>query len=176
MVVVIIGVPDSGKSQMAEQRAMELANNSRKYYIATMIPFGEEGEKRVQKHRKMRAGKGFETIECPVNLGDRVDSFKDFSEATCLLECMSNLVGNEMHGEKSYTEDELIEQIVSDVGKLCAVAENVVIVSNSFDKDGEGYDEDTRNYVRALDRVNDRLKDLSDETYEFSGGNWMRTR
>ncbi len=176
MVVVIIGVPDSGKSQMAESRAMEIAGNCRKYYIATMIPFGEAGKRRVHKHRKMRAGKGFETIECPINLGCIASSIVDISEATCLLECMSNLVGNEMHGEKRYSEDELIEHIVSDTAKLCNAARNVVIVSNSFDKDGEGYDEDTRNYVRALERVNDRLKNLSDETYEYMDGNWMRTR
>lgn len=176
MVVVIIGVPESGKSQMAEKRAVELAGDCRKYYIATMIPFGEEGEKRVLKHRQMRAGKEFETIECPVNLGKMVDSMENPAKATCLLECMSNLVGNEMHGDIRYSEDELVEHIISDVRKLCESSQNVVIVSNSFDKDGDGYDEDTRNYVRALDRVNDRLKELSDETYEYTGGSWMKTR
>lgn len=176
MVVLIIGVPDSGKSQMAEDRAMELSQGEKKYYIATMIPFGEEGKRRIQKHRAMREGKGFETIECPVNLGKMLSGINDLSEATCLVECMSNLVGNEMHGDVKYGENELVEHIAGDMSRLCEAARNVVIVSNSFAKDDEGYDEDTRNYVRAIDLVNDRLKELSDEIYEFVDDNWTRTK
>ena len=176
MVVLIIGVPDSGKSRMAEDRAMELAAGAHKYYIATMIPFGQEGKERVAKHRKQRQGKGFETIECPANLGNEVEDIKDIEGATCLLECMSNLVGNEMHGEVSYSEEELVEHIAEDTGKLCNRAQNVVIVSNSFPLEGEGYDEDTRNYVRAMELVNKELKKLSDETYEFVDGKWNRTK
>ena len=40
------------------------------YYIATMQPFGKEAEERIRKHRAMRAGKGFEPIECPGGLRD----------------------------------------------------------------------------------------------------------
>ena len=176
MVVLIIGVPDSGKSKRAEDRAMELAAGAQKYYIATMIPFGQEGQERVEKHRNMRMGKGFETIECPSGLGDKIDDIRGIESATCLLECMSNLVGNEMHGEISYSEDELVEHIARDIRKLCDRAQNVVIVSNSFPLEGEGYDEDTRNYVRVMELVNQELKKISDETYEFSCGKWNRTK
>ena len=44
MVVLIIGIPDSGKSKMAEKWAVRLSNGGRKFYIATMIPFGEDGQ------------------------------------------------------------------------------------------------------------------------------------
>ena len=33
-------------------------------YVATMRPFDEEGEKRIERHRRMRDGKGFLTVEC----------------------------------------------------------------------------------------------------------------
>ena len=49
-----------------------------------------------QRHRKMRAGKGFETVECYTGLKNL-----DFPEnAVVLLECMSNLAANEMFEEK----------------------------------------------------------------------------
>ena len=63
MICMILGTPDSGKSKRAEDLTLKLSGNDKKYYIATMIPFGKEGEERVKKHRNMRAGKGFETIE-----------------------------------------------------------------------------------------------------------------
>ena len=89
MIIVVIGTPDSGKSALAEKLCCELAGSMKKYYIATMVPYGEEGLKRVAKHRKMREGKGFETIERPVSL-DRIDDSVFEEECTCLLECVSN--------------------------------------------------------------------------------------
>lgn len=68
MFVLIIGTPDSGKSERAERLISDLAGDYPKFYIATMIPYGEEGKSRVEKHRAMREGKGFETIECPNNI------------------------------------------------------------------------------------------------------------
>ena len=43
MTVLIIGTPDSGKSEKAEEIALSLSQGKKKYYIATMIPYGEAG-------------------------------------------------------------------------------------------------------------------------------------
>ena len=40
-----------------------------RYYIATMEVFGEEGRKKVERHKKLRQGKGFITIESPKDVG-----------------------------------------------------------------------------------------------------------
>ena len=73
MLAVITGGSGSGKSEYAERVATSLAKRDGLplYYIATMRPFGEEGKRRVERHRKLRAGKGFETIECYVNLKEQ---------------------------------------------------------------------------------------------------------
>lgn len=176
MVALIIGIPDSGKSRMAEDMAVSLSGNSRRYYIATMIPFGEEGQKRIEKHRRLRKGKGFETIECPEDLGRKLSLVDGIAGSTCLLECMSNLVGNEMHKGGALCGDELVAQIVRDVKSLCQRAKNVVIVSNSFPMEAPGYDDDTRNYVRALFQVNEELKKISDEIYVFEEGTWLKEK
>ncbi|MDD5945658.1 MAG: bifunctional adenosylcobinamide kinase/adenosylcobinamide-phosphate guanylyltransferase, partial [Clostridia bacterium] len=91
MVVMITGGSGSGKSELAENIAAALSKG-RLIYIAAMIPRGDEGRKRVERHRKMRADKGFETVERYTALAKY-----DFdAESTVLLECMSNLLANEM--------------------------------------------------------------------------------
>ena len=63
MFALIFGGSGSGKSEYAEKLSCELAQKNEKYYIATMIPYGEEGKKRVERHKKLREGKDFYTIE-----------------------------------------------------------------------------------------------------------------
>ena len=68
MTVLIIGHPDSGKSELAERMVTEISAPGERIYLATMIPYGEDGAARVEKHRKMREGKGFTTIEAPFDI------------------------------------------------------------------------------------------------------------
>ena len=65
MMVVVTGASGSGKSEYAEGVAVKLAGKGDLYYLATMRVYGEEGVRRVERHRKLRAGKGFQTAECP---------------------------------------------------------------------------------------------------------------
>ncbi|WP_026497626.1 bifunctional adenosylcobinamide kinase/adenosylcobinamide-phosphate guanylyltransferase [Butyrivibrio sp. WCD2001] len=190
MIVFVLGIPDSGKSSKAEEIAVRLAGDGQKIYIATMIPFGEEGKKRVEKHRKLREGKGFETIECPVKIQSLIEDFSVYSDNstktenksgihpqsqdTCLLECMSNLVGNEMHSDDNskLSDDEFVKYITQSVKAFGKSVKNLVIVSNSFSLEGEGYDEDTKRYTRLIDLVNNDLKKYADEVYEFLDERW----
>ncbi len=169
MIYLVLGTPDSGKSRRAEDLVAEIAGNGPKYYIATMIPFGESGKERVKKHRKMREGKSFETIEKTVKVHELIDELGNLPKATCLLECMSNLVGNEMHEEQNLPKscEEIADYITESVMSLAQQAENMVIVANSFPLEGEGYDEDTKKYVRIVDMVNKNLKSRVDKTYEL---------
>ena len=172
MVTLIIGVPDSGKSQIAEDLAMKLAGERRKYYIATMVPFGETGQERIQKHRMQRDGKGFHTLECPLDVHTIVDQMEP--DATVLLECMSNLLGNEIYAEKNQDVEsqELLEHIfvgVKSISKACA---HLVIVSNEFAMEDPNYDEETRYYVSMMHEMNLKLRDFADDIYEYTEGEW----
>ncbi len=106
MMTVITGVSASGKSEYAERRASELADGGALYYAATMEPYGEEGRQRVERHRRLREGKGFVTIECYRGIGRALDGVDaaDRREATVLVECMSNLLANEMFSRAAEPE------------------------------------------------------------------------
>ena len=86
----------TGKSALAEELAMNTGDATR-YYLATMEVFDNEGSMRVERHRKARAGKGFITVEKPYDIWDLEGEVMDIGSATVLLECVSNLVGNEMN-------------------------------------------------------------------------------
>ena len=57
MITLIIGGSGSGKSAYAENYVLEQAKNLPKYYIATMQIYDAEGERKVERHRRLRAGK-----------------------------------------------------------------------------------------------------------------------
>lgn len=95
MIVLVLGGPKSGKSLLAEELCLALGD-SEKYYLATMRVMDHEGALRVEKHRKQREGKGFVTIERGRDITGAVKDMAHPEAATVLLECVSNLVGNEL--------------------------------------------------------------------------------
>ena len=108
MIALIIGGSGSGKSAYAEKLVKQISQNNR-IYIATMRVWDKESENRVERHRTQRAELGFETIECPVNLGD----IQLPEDATVLLEDIPNLVANEM-----FDENGDVCRIIPALGKL----------------------------------------------------------
>lgn len=104
MMYLIIGGSGSGKSAYAEELLFSLSDAGKKYYIATMQVCDEESRRRVQKHRKQREGKRFDTIEQPVHVSGALTQM-DAGKKSAMLECVSNLVANEMFAKDIYAED-----------------------------------------------------------------------
>ena len=71
--ILIIGGSGSGKSACAEEYAAALSEDSRRYYIATMRVNNNEGQAKVERHKRMRRDKGFNTIEQPVAIEKVMD-------------------------------------------------------------------------------------------------------
>lgn len=164
MMVLVTGGSGSGKSAYAEDRVLAFGDAPR-IYIATMYPFDAESLKRVERHRKMRCGKGFETIECYTGL-------KNISlpaGSTVLLECMSNLVANEMFREDGAGE-KAVEMIMEGICAAEEQSENLVIVTNEIFSETTGYEGDTERYREYLGRVNQMLAEEADEVVEVVYG------
>ena len=187
MITLVTGGSGSGKSAYAE--SLLSSCEGIRYYIATMQIYDAEGEKKVERHRKLRAGKGFLTIESPMNVGKirfacageaeqaqyrqgaerKVQG--SFGKKSALLECMSNLTANEMFtkdGMKS--AEEVVEKIVSEIQTISKKLDNLVIVTNNVFEDGVIYDAGTMEYLRALGRINAALARLADRVAEVVVG------
>ena len=165
MIIFIYGGSGSGKSAYAESRVVKFDGD--KYYIATMQVYDEEGISRVNKHRSMRDGKGFITKECPKD----IDKLAYEISGNGLIECMSNLVANEMFDSKMQVDAQaVIDKIYKAVVKLDSSLDNMVIVSNNVFEDGKEYDASTREYLDALAGINIRLAAYADEVYEVVAG------
>lgn len=175
MITLIYGGSSSGKSAFAEDYACGL-NCRKKYYMATMAATDPESLERINRHRSLRDGKEFETLEYAYDIGNasakiNSDAMKKEGENVLLLECMSNLVANEMFKDgEIFPSDFCINKILDDLKKLSRYVENIVIVSNNVFEDSVSYDEGTRDYLRALGKINQRITTVADEVYEVVVG------
>ncbi len=166
MITLIIGYPDSGKSAMAERMVTEMSEPGERVYLATMIPFGQEGRDRIARHRKLREGKGFRTVEAPFDVRNAVTALEqegiELQNMTVLLECVSNLTANELF-ERHTGRDELVLRLCADIRAVAEMCRNLVIVTNHFEIE-DGFDEDTRIYAETLDKLNEEMSRFADNT------------
>ena len=184
MIYMVIGTQNSGKSELAEKLAMETGDDN-KIYLATMKIYDKSGHERVKKHRLQREGKGFITIEHEYNLLAVLDKIDTPKETTILLECVSNLVGNELFENKAWNEKllkhlndpdlydrkkEFADIISKDIKNLSGQISNLIIVTNEYDYEGSNYDDETRLYVELLSMVNERIIRFSDKVYDLRKG------
>ena len=173
MLMMVTGGSGSGKSAYAESLLSGFENIRSRYYIATMQVYGEEGKKRVERHRRLRAGKGFITSEQTVQIEQALKKFKDSDKMSyaALVECVSNLTANEMFDENGQrSEDEVVRRVVSGLKVLSQSVRELVIVTNNVFDDGITYDESTMAYIRALARINIELAAWADEVTEVVAG------
>lgn len=164
MVTLVTGGAASGKSEYAEELCLR-QNSGQLIYIATMMPYGDESLEKIKKHKLMRKEKEFKTIECLYDL----QSINVEKNSTVIVECISNLLANEMYCENR-NKEKAVSEIIEGINKLKKDAENVVIVTNEIFSDGNNYDYDTKKYIENLGLINEKLAELSDNVVEIVYG------
>ncbi len=164
MFLVVTGGSGSGKSAYAESRIVDWQGSVR-YYLATMACYDEETKKRIARHRAMRAGKGFTTIERPLDLV----GLKLAQSGDVLLECMSNLSANECF-DPAGAGEAAFAAITAGIEAVLAQCDNLLVVTNEIFSDGIQYDEMTEAYLRLLGRINSWMAERADEVVEVVCG------
>ena len=155
MLTLVVGGAASGKSAYAECLVLQTALP--RYYLATMQVWDAECAARVEKHRRMRAEKQFETLECPLHLG----TVHLPARGTALLEDLGNLTANELY-DPAGAGKAAASAILDGLDKLAAQCEHLVVVSNEVFSGGANYAGDTDRYLKALAQVNNALAARAD--------------
>ncbi len=158
MLIVITGGAASGKSAHAERILCERAAEGKRLYLATMQPFGAVAQARMRRHHKLRAGKGFETVERYTGL-DKLVLDKPYDGI--LLECMSNLLANEQFSPEG-AGGQAVSAILSGIEALQRQCKDLVIVTNEIFSDGEVYPAETMQYMQMLGQLNCALAARAD--------------
>ena len=155
VLTLVIGGAASGKSEYAE--SLVLRSALPRYYLATMQVWDAECAARVEKHRRMRAAKQFETVECPLHL----DAVHLPACGTALLEDLGNLTANELY-DPAGAGPQTAQAILSGLDAVYAQCETLIVVSNEVFSGGADYAGDTGRYLKALAQVNNALAARAD--------------
>lgn len=162
MTYLVIGGSASGKSTFAESIVSRLPGP--RYYIATMEPWDEECRARIEKHRRQRAGLGFETVE---HYGD-LRSLTLPQRGTVLLECMGNLTANVLFGsQKAEDPFPAVQQGLESLIDQCG---HLIVVTNEVFSDGRIYDDSTMAYLDLLAALNRHMAARFDHVFEVVCG------
>ncbi len=158
MIILIAGTADSGKSSYAEKIFQEL-DGTPKIYLATAEIIDDEMHERVKRHKLMRRGKGFVTVERPRNLAG-----VSIPEGACvLIESLTTWTANEMFGGD-------VNTILHDFMSITQRAKHTVIVADDIFSDGVTYDELTEKYMRTLGELLVKIAAVSDRVIECFAG------
>lgn len=162
MLIVVAGGAASGKSEHAERLLCEAAPPGQRLYVAAMQPFGEAARRRIERHRALRAGKGFDTVERYTDLAGFVPTRR---YEGVLLECLPNLLDNELFSPEGAGEDaaQTVEDGVSALASRCGT---LIVVTGELFSDGRAYPPETTRYLRLLAGLGRALAARADAAYE----------
>ena len=162
MLIFVTGGSGSGKSAFAESLIVR-SGLEKRAYIATMEPFGAEGQARIARHRALRAGKGFVTLERTRDLA----GLSVPPGCAALLEDLTNLFANEWFGA---SPTGAADRVLRGVEHLRSAAALTVVVGNDLFSDGMDYDEETLRYLSALAALGCAVAGLANAVYEVVCG------
>jgi len=157
MRVFYFGGQKSGKSKLAEKRAIKLSS-SKPYYIATYNnSYGDsEMETRIEKHQLQRKD-NFITIE---EQKDLVSVIEDNN--TYLIDCISMWLLNNLENE----EESLLKQIDT----ICKTNANLVFVLNDVNSGVIPMDKISRKFVDLTGIIGQKIASQCNEVYEVKFG------
>lgn len=185
MMELVTGGSGSGKSAYAEEMLCSLDSSpdrgqgkengtqrdGQRYYIATMPPWDKETEKKIERHRAMRSGRGFHTLEWYTDLEGKLEreGCPCLEKADILVECLSNLTANEMYMEEG-TGENAADAVIRGILCLRDRCRNLVVVTNDVFSESAEDSSEMRRYKETLGRINCALAEAADRVTEVVCG------
>ena len=173
MTCFVSGGAKCGKSSLAQNLAVKLADGGKRYYVATLIPGGAEDDERIRKHLADRDGMDFETVECFRNILDCLDTADQ--DGAFLVDSVTSLVQNALFpAEKNYEIDiDAAKRCADELVKFACTVRQVVFVSDYIYSAAERYSESTEQYRKCLADVDRRLARICDTVVEVAAGQYI---
>lgn len=177
MTYFISGGAKSGKSSLAQNLTVALANGGKRYYIATMISSGKEDDERIRRHIADRDGMGFETVECFKNILDCLENVD--TDGAFLVDSVTALLQNALFPvEKNYELDpDAAKRCSDELVEFAGKVRHAVFVSDYIYSDAERYAEryaeTTERYRKCLADIDRRLAQVCDTVVEVSAGQYI---
>ncbi len=135
MTALVFGGAASGKSECGEKLVCSLPRTGELIYLATMEPFGPEAEARIRRHRELRAGRGFSTLERARDLAGRPLP----SGGTVLLEDLGNLAANELFSGTDMDPEGAFLRIRDGLQAVRVQSEHLVVISNDLHREAAAW-------------------------------------
>ena len=170
MIVFISGGAKCGKSSLAQELTVALADGGKCYYVATMISTGAEDDERIRRHIADRDGMGFETVECFQNILSIAEA-----DGTFLVDNVTSLIQNSLFPiERNYEMDlSGASRCADELVKFAHTVRHAVFVSDYIYSDAERYSESTEMYRKCLADIDRRLAQICDTVVEVSAGQYI---
>ena len=173
MTYFISGGAKCGKSTLAQNLTVALADGGKHYYVATMISSGKEDDDRIRRHIADRDGMGFETVECFRNIMDTLVTAD--RSGTFLVDSVTALIQNALFPvEKHYEMDlEAAARCADELIDFSHTVRHVIFVSDYIYSDAEVFSESTEMYRKCLADIDRALAQVCDTVVEVSAGQYI---
>lgn len=161
---LITGGSRSGKSAYAQAQAESIPSRGRTY-VATCPVLDEEMRERIERHRRLRDGRGWHTVEAPVELAEAVAQAptKHVVLVDCLTLWINNLLYLAAQSGTGLDEDELA-RLAEELARACrGRIEPVILVTNEVGMSIVPENALARRYRDLVGRCNQVLAAAADE-------------
>ena len=173
MTYFVSGGAKCGKSYLAQNLAVALADGGKHYYVATMISSGKEDDDRIRRHIADRDGMGFETVECFRNILDCLETAD--ADGAFLVDSVTALLQNALFPvEKNYELDpDAAKRCSDELVEFAGKVRHAVFVSDYIYSDAERHSETTERYRKCLADIDCRLACICDTVVEVGAGQYI---
>lgn len=123
-VVLVTGGARSGKSSFAETLAK--TSGVSKAYLATAPVLDEEMAARVAKHRELRSGDGWTTVEEPFDLAGAINRCSG-SYDVVLIDCLTLWINNLLYRDEQ-TDEAAVKRLCDELKNACDRFDGTVVM------------------------------------------------
>lgn len=160
-ITLVTGGQRSGKSAFAMEMALKECKNP--IYLATSRVYDDEHAKRIERHKRDREGKNWETIEEDLTL-----SKHDVSGRVVVIDCVTLWTTNNF---SDLSDDErCLQKLKDDFDSFSSKGAHFIFVTNEIGMCEQSQNDVQRRFTALLGWFNQYIASRSDDIYLMVSG------